>query len=92
MGTSSKGIWGMAKKNGRPGRPEKDARMKHEMEGPETTRQRGAEEWPPSLFEEVTDLLADALVEDTTTYPELYPSLWKTRTDREGLTRLSGPG
>lgn len=66
--------------------------MKRETAGPEATRQRGAEGWPPRLFEEVTDLLADALVEDTTTYPELYPSPWKTRTDREGLTRLSGPG
>ena len=49
---------------------------------------RGPDTWPPGLFDEITDVLADALVADTEQFPELYPSLWKARTDTKGPTRI----
>jgi len=49
---------------------------------------RGPDTWPPGLFDEITDILPEALVADTEQFLELYPSLWKARADRKGLTRI----
>jgi hypothetical protein len=49
---------------------------------------RGPDTWPPGLFDEITDILANALVADAEQFPELYPSLWKASTDKKSLTRI----